>query len=162
MSNDIVKTKKGNRLDSSNVDILQILRLKYYNRLSHREIAEKMGINVNTVVNSLSTIKKLLKEPATLRAYEGIRNQILSSAEMLLLEQIFDKEKLQKASINNVAYAFQQIFNARRLEEGQSTENISYADMSKRLEEIKEEIRKKKEQLVLETHHEPTNTPAHT
>jgi len=34
------------------------------------------------------------------------------------------EEKLKKASINNVAYAFQNIHNAKRLESGQSTSNI--------------------------------------
>lgn len=61
--------------------------------------------------------------------YEGKRLQILNAAEMLILKEIFDRRKLQKASLNNLAYAFSQIHNARRLEEGKSTANISLREM---------------------------------
>lgn len=42
-----------------------------------------------------------------------------------MIASLADPEKLAKASLNNVAYAFQQVHTARRLEEGKSTENKS-------------------------------------
>ena len=36
-----------------------------------------------------------------------------------------DPETLKKASLNNRAYAFTQVHQARRLEEGKSTENVN-------------------------------------
>lgn len=49
----------------------------------------------------------------------------MSAAEEQLIASLLDPDKIAKASLNNVAYAFQQIHTARRLEEGKSTENKS-------------------------------------
>ena len=43
---------------------------------------------------------------------------------MQLMASLLDPERLAKASLNNVAYAFTQIHQAGRLEQGKTTENI--------------------------------------
>jgi hypothetical protein len=57
--------------------------------------------------------------------YESARSQLLSAAELRILNHLTDKEALQKTSANGLAYAFKQVFDARRLERNLSTANIS-------------------------------------
>lgn len=106
------------------VDALRVLKLRLYSHLSYDQIAKQMGCCKATVGNILSRFKDIVENPETVDAYEKTRGKILSAVEWEFIGDLMDKEKRQKASLNNVAYAFQQIFNARRLTEGQSTENI--------------------------------------
>ena len=56
-----------------------------------------------------------------------------------------DEEKLKKASLNNVAYAFNQIHTARRLEQGLSTGNVAisiesvYQDAEKAAKDLRKD-----------------------
>jgi hypothetical protein len=49
---------------------------------------------------------------------------LLSAAEERLIASLVDEEAIEKASLNNRAYAFQQPHNARRLEQGKSNLNV--------------------------------------
>ena len=60
-------------------------------------------------------------------------------------------DKLEKASLNNTAYALSQVHGALRLEQGQSTSNISYADALASLREAKTELKKLNESVQQET-----------
>ena len=48
----------------------------------------------------------------------------VNEGKLPVLGKLMEEGKLKSASLNNVAYAFQQVMNARRLESGQSTSNI--------------------------------------
>jgi hypothetical protein len=56
--------------------------------------------------------------------------------EWTLLRDMVDSDKRKRASLNNVAYAFQNIHNARRLESNQSTSNVA-VDIQERLRRAK-------------------------
>ena len=53
--------------------------------------------------------------------------ELLSAAEFELLRKLVDAGKIEKASLNNMAYAFSQIHTARRLEDGKTTSNVGVA-----------------------------------
>ncbi len=59
-----------------------------------------------------------------MEVYKKNKPTILNAAEMKVLGYLLDDEKLQKANLNNAAYTFTQLTQARRLEEGKSTVNI--------------------------------------
>lgn len=54
----------------------------------------------------------------------NIKRKLLSSAELKILEKLMDDETIKAATLNNAAYAFQNLFNANRLVSGKSTANI--------------------------------------
>ena len=57
-----------------------------------------------------------------------------------MVQAMMDPESIAKASLNNRAYAFTQVHNARRLEEGKSTSNVSYADFTRQMSDLDREI----------------------
>ncbi len=57
---------------------------------------------------------------------------------------MLEDDKLEKASGNNLGYMFTQVHQARRLEFGQSTQNISLRVI---IEEIEREEKSKRKQL---------------
>ena len=55
---------------------------------------------------------------------------------MKLLERLVNDEVLEKASLNNVAYAFKQLFDSGRLELGKSTGNINILEVTATIEDL--------------------------
>ena len=64
-------------------------------------------------------------EAGTLTAYSEHRAELFNVVEHHLTASLLDPDAMQKASLNNRAYALKVIHEARRLETGQSTGNIS-------------------------------------
>jgi predicted DNA-binding protein YlxM (UPF0122 family) len=106
------------------VDLKKAIELRYKNQLTMPEIAEIFGVTKQAVHQQLSKVDKLIKGDMHLEAFRQNRINILEGAEFELISDLLDQERRQKASLNNVAYAFNQVHNARRLESGQSTANI--------------------------------------
>ena len=83
---------------------------------------------------------------------------LLQGTERVLIGNLLDPEKLKKASVNNLAYAFTQIHNAGRLEAGLSTE---YVDFMAQYEALAEQKRSKAKvvarikQRLIELGHDP-------
>lgn len=97
------------------------LRLKGNN---YEAIAVNMGLSESGIKKCMKHFAPIIHEMENVESYREIKSNILSAMEMVLLKEMSNPEKLAKASINNLAYAFQQINNANRLEQGQSTANV--------------------------------------
>jgi len=122
------------------IDLVDIYRLRYVNRLSWAEIAKIGNTSAPNVIQRYNRFVANLPEPEEVELYNQQRAELLTQAELTLLKQIFDKEKLAKASINNIAYAFTQVFQARRLESNQSNINIAIAEVVDRKRKLAQEI----------------------
>lgn len=100
--------------------------------MSYGEISAKLGVPKGTIYSRLNNILGLLDDPQANAAYTSQRVDILTATERMLVGQLADPDRVKKASLNNVAYAFSQVHNARRLESGLSTENtdlhVQYAN----------------------------------
>lgn len=106
------------------VDIPKALTLRVQNNLTYREIASVLGVKKSSVHAALKKYGDLINSPDQVSAFERNRSKLLSGAEMMLLTDMADKDKRQKASLNNVAFAWDKIQLAKRLEDNKSTENI--------------------------------------
>ncbi|MDH4327453.1 MAG: helix-turn-helix domain containing protein [Nitrospira sp.] len=95
--------------------------------LPYQDIANKFGVHVTSVKQALSKFQHILNDlqPGAVEAYRHRRTELFTMAEREMIASMVDPAKIAKASLNNIAYAFQQIHTARRLEEGKSTENKS-------------------------------------
>jgi len=92
--------------------------------LSTPAISRAAGVSRSTVSETLKKFEPVFKKLRQVAEYQDVRKELLSATELQMLESMQDKDKLEKASINNLAYAFTQVFSARRLEANQSTANV--------------------------------------
>lgn len=107
--------------------MLQALNLRIHNNLSYGAIAKIMNYDKALIVRKIKAFENILEDPDVLTQYDipDMRTKLLKSAELKLLSKITEKQALKNASVNNAAYAFSTVHNARRLEEGLSTGNIA-------------------------------------
>ena len=110
------RTKNGKKLDLS-----EVIKLKDVNNLSYNQIGKQLGYSGPYIHKAYNKFKDLVQDTDTSNNFSDNRVRILSSIEMNMLQDMVDKDKRTKASLNNVAYAFNQIHTARRLEEGKGT-----------------------------------------
>lgn len=108
------------------IDVAKALKLRLQGN-TFDEIGLIFDCNGSAVHQALKKFECFLKDigPGELSAYSEHRSEIFNRVEQTLTASLLDTDKIQKASLNNVAYAFKQIHEARRLESGQSTNNIS-------------------------------------
>ena len=106
------------------INLVEALQLRFVNKLTYKQIGEKYGVSAQAVEQRISRFKEKFGDSEEIQQYSSNRDGILTVVEREILSRIVDPSKLEKATINNLAYAFQQVFNARRLEEGKSTANL--------------------------------------
>lgn len=100
---------------------------------TYEEVAESFGLAKSTVFEKMAPFRSLIDKDRV-AMYEANRTAILSAVEMETVCLLTDSEKRAKASLNNVAYTFTQIHQARRLEAGQSTANLALHELVERVE----------------------------
>lgn len=90
-------------------------------------MADKLNVSYMSIKRALSKYQHILEglQPGAIEAYRAKRTDILTLVEREMMCSLLDPTAMAKASLNNRAYAFQQVHTARRLEEGKSTENKS-------------------------------------
>ena len=107
------------------IDPLEVYKLRQQHQLSFRQIADITGNTPGGVHKSYQQLLDTLGTRHDIDAYSNARAQLLGAVEHRLVASIVDPDKLEKASLNNVAYALTQVHTMRRLEQGQSTNNIA-------------------------------------
>lgn len=107
------------------IDIALAFKLRVQNKLSLQEIADRFGCHKSSISTALRRFIAILPNPEEIQAYVNNKSQLLTGLELTLLTEISSPDKLKAASTNNLAYAFQQLNNANRLEAGKSTLNAS-------------------------------------
>jgi predicted DNA-binding protein YlxM (UPF0122 family) len=108
------------------VDVAKALKLRLQGA-TLEDIADLQGVTKQAIDQALTKFQPFMRglEPGQLTAYSEERANLFNVVEQHLTESLLDPDAMAKASLNNRAYAFKQIHEARRLEAGQSTSNIS-------------------------------------
>ena len=108
------------------VDVAKALKLRIQGA-TLEDIGKLQGVTKQAVYQALTKFQPFIAnlEAGQLTAYSENRAELFNAVEQHLSGLLLDTEKGAKASLNNVAYAFKQIHEARRLESGQSTANVS-------------------------------------
>lgn len=114
------------------------LRMRGY---SLEALAAHFGVPRSTLHERLRGIFEIF-DPDRVQAYEQNRVALLSAIELETLGLLADPDKRDKASLNNAAFTFTQVFNARRLEGGQSTANLALHELVEQVE--REHARKRR------------------
>lgn len=129
------------------VDVATALKMRLVKKMSYQEIADKFGCNKATVYIALKRFEAIIREPAEIEAYRQSKADLLESAELQILEKLVDGETIQKASLNNAAYAFTALHNAGRLERGKSTANVDIRHTQEEIEVLDAEYKELQAQL---------------
>ena len=139
-----------------NFDLPKALRLYYKNGNSLSEIAEVLNTPRSTVHYRLQAVLKMLPPRQEIAAYRDNKSSILDAAEYKLVCRMLDDEAIKGASVNNAAYAFQQVATQNRLEKGLATQIVdtiaivgTIDDLRKREDEILKAVKVREVQDVV-------------
>ena len=106
------------------------------NGLNQAQTAKVLGCSKPNISNRL---KQLDYVPGYLKSFKDNRADILSALQAEIVKHI-TPDKLQKASAYQLTGMMSLLHNQERLERGQSTENIAYADMAKAQAQVQEKL----------------------
>lgn len=120
-----LEVKQPSQQREVKVDIGKALKMRLNNHLSYQEIADKFGCDKSYIYRALKEFEDILKDPESAQAYHENKAGLLTAIELRLAKQLINEDVLKGASLNNVAYSFQAVHNANRLERNQSTQNTS-------------------------------------
>jgi hypothetical protein len=118
-------------------DIATALKMRFINRMSYGQIGDALGTSKQNVHQRLQRFLKLIDEPQALEAFESFRGDILSSAELTLIELLVDPKNTAEANYGELVKGFKEIFTAGRLARNQSTANIRYTDLTRERTELR-------------------------
>ncbi len=107
------------------INLEKALKLRLVHGLTYAEIGEYFGVGKSAVKQRLNRFTAFIEAPDTIAGYRNHKADLLESVELRLAASLLDPAKLEKASINNIAYGFRQVSDMLRLEKGQSTSNMS-------------------------------------
>lgn len=132
-----------NKLDNST---LLEMRLQ---GMSFEAIGNQYGLSKVAIFKRFEKIKHLADclDHKT-DAFEVIKPQIFTSVERTLLNELVNPDKIQKASLNNVAYAFSQINNANRLARGQANHIVDHDGLSSEIRDLQAAISEYETQTI--------------
>jgi transposase len=92
----------------------EILKLRQAG-LSVNKIAQNVQLSERTVWNRLGRFKEALQNIDKLEVWEENRGDILSAAQLTVLQTMLQEGKLDKASLSNLGYVFKILHDAGRL-----------------------------------------------
>ena len=104
------------------VPLKTLVELRFQGK-SNPEIAKMFGISRQAVHQRLSGFLANL-DAGKLEAYRKNRVALFEYIEATLLSELVNPDRVKKATLGNVAYALTQVHQARRLEAGESTQNL--------------------------------------
>jgi len=135
-------TKASKTRTDAIIDLQQAIKLRLVNHLSYADIGKQLGVSKQAVHQALSRLTDLIKDPQLVQAFRTHKAEILESAQMEMLTNIVDSDRLKKASVNNLAYAASQLDNMIRLDRNQATDIKDYRVMEGNLNELIEQERR--------------------
>ena len=128
-------------------DFSTMWKLRFKHNMSLQQIADKLGCHKSTVSRRLENHIKLLPNADEIRSYQEDKSQYLSGLELMTYNEMCNPQKLKDASFNNLAYGYNTLFNANRLESGKSTGNISVVEVTATIKDLQNQAAELLKQL---------------
>jgi len=123
--------------------------------LSYEEIGKLVGCSKATIANRLKPVLGKIKAVGN---YRKARSNLLAVKEMDILGGI-TPEKIEKTAVKDLAFAFDKVYAAGRLEDNKSTANIAtYAHLLREKEQVEDDLREDENELKeLEAYYGPVD-----
>jgi predicted DNA-binding protein YlxM (UPF0122 family) len=118
---------RGRPSEKNKIDVVKALKLRLRGN-SDTDIAKIYGVSTQAINQGLQRFTKLISSVENgkeIAAYREVEAELLDSARLEILVQMVDRAADKRNSVNNLAYAFRQLFDSSRLLRGRSTANIS-------------------------------------
>ena len=147
MGNTAIDTSLDGNGQRRKVDFKKAFTLHLVNGVPEAEVARHFQVSRQCINQLLKPYKNLIRDQSQLKVVHENYNKVLGSVELTLLEKLVDAGKLKKASLNNIAYAFQNVANQRRLEEGKATSNVNIHTLSEGIQGDLADARDKLDEL---------------
>lgn len=120
---------------SGTIPLEKIIELRNKN-LTYKQIGELLGCSDANICKRLAPFRESLDN---LGSFKENRADLLAVYQREILKQL-TPDHIKKARLTEITTAFGTLYDKERLERGQSTENIAYADLSKTREAIAKRI----------------------
>lgn len=101
-------------------DLAVALEKKLVNRMSYQQIGDYYGIKKNTVYKRLRKFLSILDISTDIGKLDGQLTNLFTAGTFKYFQELLNEDKLKDASLNNIAYAFTQINNARLTQQGKA------------------------------------------
>jgi hypothetical protein len=111
-------------MQTRKINVGEAVALRLVNGLEYTTIAKLYGATKQGVEQAIKAYLKKIGHPAILETYKKNKTEFLTLAESVLLTDMLDQGKRDKASLNNTAFAFGTVHKANLLEQGKPTEVI--------------------------------------
>ena len=122
--NQTTPKKRRAKKNLTHGDIERILTLRAKG-VTIKEIAGAMDRHKRTIENTLNQYKNLFQVMENLDYYLNVRSRILNASELMAVKSVTDELKRDRAHLGHRVSAFKELYNARRLEEDKSTQNVA-------------------------------------
>lgn len=124
------ESEEINRIDLS---LAFKMRFVDHPRKTFQQIADVFNVSRQAVQERLSRFSAIIENNKDVNIYDQNRAQLLTAVEMDLIKDFLDKDKREKATLGNIAYAFRQVNEVVRLERNQPTQITENIDGDLRL-----------------------------
>ena len=132
-----VNTSSQVSTQQKNIPISVIIDLLETKGLNQAQAAKVVGCHKSNISKRL---KDLDYTPGYLKSFKDNRADILAALQAQIVKHV-TPAKLEKATAYQLTGMMSLLHNQERLERGQSTENIAYADMAKQQAIVKDNIK---------------------
>lgn len=113
-------------LRATTVDVRKAIHLRMQG-LSYGDIARACGCAKSTMIAHLRPFRTILANAPTPEALQDFRENLqeyMACVLSNLLPALSDPQKIEAATLNNVAYAYRQVYDTQRVESGKSVGNV--------------------------------------
>lgn len=145
VQNPLIKPKVNHQGPPSKIDLNRTL-VMIKAGLNHEEIGKVFGVSGSAVCQQ---INKYITDGIDLDFYKQNRADIFASKQAQILKSL-SQRKIDKASAYQMTGMLGILYDKERLERGQSTANVAYADMNRDAKEMEREIKRLQDELGYE------------
>ena len=117
-------------------DTMDMIVMRLAKGMSLRDIEKITGKSRTAISNRIRKLVSMF-DPESIAAFERHKPNVLSGVEKVLLQDLLDPQKRNDASLNNVAYAYNQVAMQNKLARGQATAIVDVGRNIRDIEELK-------------------------
>ena len=114
-------TNLPNPKKNGKLDIIKILKLRDAHGLSFADIGRQLGKPRQSIRFAYNRFVQHFPDYQQTELYNENKINYLTQVEYALLQEIMSTDKLKKASLNNIGYVWDKVFNNNRSEQGKSS-----------------------------------------
>lgn len=129
------------------IDLDKAVKLKFLHGNTDENIAKIFGTSRQAVTKRLKPFHDILTDQGTLDTFRGNYTNILRNSSFTLMQALHDPDKIEAASLNNVAYAFNTVANHLRLEENKTTDNVGFQGLVAHIQKSADDLDNMKDAL---------------